>query len=138
MLWIDAAPTGSAAAVWAIIRFPEGGGTSLIPFELYDDIIPGAVDANAYPMKPDLSDADTSASFVKVSDEILKNVRAWGRSHFSSDSTWRGARGFYIIGSDGKNQIVAIKRLARLIRVTAPSSDTAAGGTYWPCWYCWR
>jgi hypothetical protein len=123
VLWCDAAPDADGP-VWAVVRLPEGGaGTSLLPFELYDDINPNDTNKYAYPAKSDYSDADTSATQVQVSDLWLGDVRAFGRNHVGASSGFKGARGWYLPGTFGgyMNPIVTIRRLAKMIKVMTPS-----------------
>jgi WD40 repeat protein len=129
VLYCDPAPT-SAGPVWALVRIPAGSA-SLTACELYDDFTPGATDKYVWTLNSDYS-RNTSAGHatVKVSDEVLGDVRAYGSNHTGWSST-RGAMGMYVAGTDGKNQIVAIRRLAKMIMVTSPSgSNTAAGATF--------
>jgi len=109
-------------------RVPPGG-SPLTPFELYDDITPGDTNKEAWRLKEDGGDLvrDEDADRVQVSDEVLKDARAYGTSHSGITD---GARGFYTVGANGKNQIVSIQRLAKLIRGSGPSSAVAGGASY--------
>lgn len=95
-------------------------------FELYDDITPGTQGKYVWTLNPDYT-RNTTAGHTKitVNDDVLQDVRAYGSRH-SGWSTTRGAMGFYETGTNGKNQIVAIIRLAKQIKITVPSNQTAS------------
>jgi hypothetical protein len=86
-------------------------------FELYDDMTPGGSNKYAYSMKADLSDADTSATMIQVSDGVVGDTLAYGRNH---SGFTRGARGWYQYhAGSGKNQIIVCQKLAKMIQATA-------------------
>jgi hypothetical protein len=104
----------------------------LVPFALYDDAVPGGTNNLAWPLRSDFSrDDSTSPPTLTVDDGVLGDVRAYGSNH-GGWSGATGAKGFYIAGSDGTNQIVAIQRLAKLIRVGIGSTAVAANATFVP------
>jgi len=108
-----------------------GGAAGPVAFELYDDFTPGSVDKYVWTLNSDYSrNTGAGHATVKVSDEVLKNVRAYGSNHTGFSSA-RGALGFYIVGTDTShpNQILNIQRLAKAIKVTAPS-NVAANATF--------
>lgn len=93
------------------------GGSSLTPCEAKDDLTPGFTDKDFYPMLSDMSDADTSADPIQVSDLRGGSTRAYGRDTMGTDEG--GARGWYTTGPDGVNYLVKCKEIARMIRGTA-------------------
>jgi len=131
VLYCDPAPTFSPAPVWALVRIPSGGAGTLTAFELYDDFAPGDTNKYVWTLNDDYT-RNTSAgqATVQVSDEVLGDVLAYGSNHSGWSST-RGALGFYAAGTDGKNQIVSIRRLAKMIKIITPtgSGGFAANGT---------
>jgi len=127
VLYCDPAPGSGSAAVWAYVRIPGPGSSGLTPFELYDDFTPGATDKYVWLLKDSGSgtlvrDTTTGSGTIKVSDQVLGDVRAYG-SHHTGWSSTSGAKGFFVPGADGKNQIVSIRRLAKMIRITTPSGS---------------
>lgn len=101
----------------------------LIPFELYDDVTPGASDKYVWLLKNSAGTLvrDTDTSKVYVSDGILGDVRAYGSSH-SGFTT--GAKGFFTPGANGKNQIVSIQRLAKLCTCQLTAAQTGADASF--------
>lgn len=103
---------------------PQSGGDELIPFELKEDITPGATDKDAWILKDDLT-RDEDADTIHVSDGILGDVRALGSTTKIGATPSTGARGYAVVGPDGDNQIVSIQRKAKMIVV----ANTASGHT---------
>ena len=121
----DASAADDDDLVWAYVRFPA---YMLIPFEWKDDITPGG-SGEAYPMLPDLSDADTNADTFTVYDDILNDARAFGRDHQGFD---KGARGWaisYPVDGSVHAELVNMQRVAKLIKITAPY-DESPGATF--------
>ncbi len=121
---------GTNSAYWTTVI--GSALPTLTPFELYDDIAPGQTNKYVWSLNADYS-RNTSAGYttVQVSDAVLGDVRAYGSNH-SGWTSATGAKGFYTPGTDGKNQIVAIRRLAREIKVTVGSTAVSAGATFTP------
>lgn len=131
VLWCDSyAHADGDGLVWAYVLLPAA--QSLVGFELYDDIAPGQTDKYVWQLKSDYT-RDTAAGHatVKVSDGVLGDVRAYGSNH-SGWSSASGAKGFYIPGTAGKNQIVAIQRLAKMIKVGIGGTAVAGAATFVP------
>jgi hypothetical protein len=117
------------AVVWLTIGGNYANGTEYTfaygqvePFELYDDIAPGGIDKYAWLLKLDALTRDETKDKIKVSDGILGDVRARG----SQSTTGTGARGWFMRGPDGKNQILSIQRQAVRLNVkTTGAVDSA-------------
>lgn len=97
-------------------------------FELYNDITPGISSILAWPLTATLTrDSTNNPPVLQVADSLLKNVRAYGSNHGWTTTT-SGARGLYMAGPDGKNDIVAIQWLAKLCSATV--TVTTSGGNF--------
>ena len=113
---------------WLIRDPEEWPDNDLTPFELYDDITPGQTDKLAWPLKSDYTrDDSTDPPTLKVSDKVLGDVRAYGSNHGWSTAT-NGAKGWYIVGPDGTNQIVAIQRLSKECKAVTESAGGVNSG----------
>jgi hypothetical protein len=95
---------------------------------LYDDVAPGDTDKNAWPVKSDMT-ADTAADKVLVQNTHPGNFRGYGSSHSGLSAT-TAAKVWTTVGPDGKEQIVAGKGLAKIIRGSGPDTTVAANASY--------
>jgi len=129
-----AAPSGVATGsrVWVSWHYGRliivsGGGGSLTPRILYDDVAPGDTDKNAWPVKDDMT-ADTAADKVLVQNVFPGTFRGYGDVHTGYDAT-TAAKVWTSPGPDGKEHIVYGKGLAKLCRAVAKAAISGATGT---------